>query len=171
MDALADTMAISFRKSSSRVLIARGSVPGEKRESSYRVCHDVILAKPQTYMNRSGTALLELLRETEADSSDLLVIHDDLDLGLGRLRIRTKGGDGGHRGVQSVIILLQTPRFYRLRMGIGRPPAYQPADKYVLSVFLPEERPIVQEGVQRAVKALECFIKDGPSTAMNRFNV
>jgi PTH1 family peptidyl-tRNA hydrolase len=121
-------------------------------------------------MNRSGSATLELLRETGASPSDLLVVHDDLDLSLGRLRLKSKGGHGGHRGVQSIIASLQTHQFYRFRVGIGRPPAHQPADQYVLSVFLPEERSIVQEMIERSVMALDCFFKEGPEATMNRFH-
>jgi PTH1 family peptidyl-tRNA hydrolase len=130
----------------------------------------VILAKPQTYMNRSGSAVLELLRDAAADPSDLLVVHDELDLDLGRLRLKSKGGHGGHRGVQSIIASLQTHQFYRLRLGIGRPPTHQAADEYVLSVFLPDERSVVQEMIKRSVTALDCFIKEGPEATMNRFH-
>ncbi|HEY5595256.1 MAG TPA: aminoacyl-tRNA hydrolase [Nitrospiria bacterium] len=165
LDAYAKSLAVSFRKSSPRIHTAHGTVQGRNRNDER-----VILAKPQTYMNRSGSAVLELLRETGAEPSDLLVVHDELDLDLGRLRLKSKGGHGGHRGVQSIIASLQTHQFYRLRVGIGRPPAHQAADKYVLSVFLPEERSVVQETIKRSVTALDCFIKEGPEATMNRFH-
>ena len=165
LDAYAKSLAVSFRKSSPRILTAFGTAQDRNRNDER-----LILAKPQTYMNRSGPATLELLRETGADPSDLLVVHDDLDLDLGRLRLKSKGGHGGHRGVQSIIASLQTHQFYRLRVGIGRPPAHQAADKYVLSVFLPEERSVVQEMIKRSVTALDCFIKEGPGATMNWFH-
>lgn len=165
MDAYAKSLTVSFRKSSPRMVTAFGTAQDQNGNDER-----VILAKPQTYMNRSGSVILELLREADADPSDLLVIHDDLDLDLGRLRLKSKDGHGGHRGVQSVIASLQTSHFYRLRVGIGRPPAYQAAEDYVLSVFLSEERPIVQEMIKRSVMALECFVQEGPETTMNRFH-
>lgn len=165
LDAYAKFLAVSFRKSSPRIHTAHGTVQDRSRNDER-----VILAKPQAYMNRSGSAVLELLRETGAEPSDLLVVHDELDLDLGRLRLKSKGGHGGHRGVQSIIASLQTHQFYRLRVGIGRPPAHQAADKYVLSVFLPEERSVVQETIKRSVTALDCFIKEGPEATMNRFH-
>lgn len=165
MDAYAKSLAVSFRKSSPRMVTAFGTVQERNRNDER-----VILAKPQTYMNRSGSAVLELLREAGADPSDLLVVHDELDLDLGRLRLKSKGGHGGHRGVQSIITSLQTHQFYRLRLGIGRPPAHQAADEYVLSVFLPDERSVVQEMIKRSVTVLDCFIKEGPEATMNRFH-
>jgi PTH1 family peptidyl-tRNA hydrolase len=165
MDAYAKSLTVSFRKSSPRMVTAFGTVQERNRNDER-----VILAKPQTYMNRSGSAVLELLREAGADPSDLLVVHDELDLDLGRLRLKSKGGHGGHRGVQSIIASLQTHQFYRLRLGIGRPPAHQAADEYVLSVFLPDERSVVQEMIKRSVTALDCFIKEGPEATMNRFH-
>jgi PTH1 family peptidyl-tRNA hydrolase len=165
MEAYAKSLVVSFRKSSPRIHTAHGTVQDRDRNDER-----VILAKPQTYMNRSGSAVLELLRETGAEPSDLLVVHDELDLDLGRLRLKSKGGHGGHRGVQSIIASLQTHQFYRLRIGIGRPPAHQAADKFVLSVFLPDERSIIQEMIKRSVTALDCFIKEGPEATMNRFH-
>ena len=165
VDAFAKSMAVSFRKSSPRMLTASGVIRDRGRDDER-----VILVKPQTYMNRSGSAILDLLQEIEAGPSDILVIHDDLDLGLGRLRLKSKGGHGGHRGVQSLIASLETHQFYRLRAGIGRPPAHQAADAYVLSEFLPEERPLVQEMIERSVQALDCFVKEGPEATMNRFH-
>jgi len=164
VDAFAKSIAVAFRKSSPHLVTAHGAIGTDENPEK------LILAKPQSYMNRSGLAVSGLLRETGAAPSDLLVIHDDLDLDLGSLRIKTQGGDGGHRGVQSIIAFLQTDQFYRLRVGIGRPPVRQAAETYVLSAFLPEEKPIVQEVIERAVKALDCFLKEGPETAMNRFN-
>ena len=165
LDAFAKSLAVSFHKTSSRMVTASGTIHDRSRNDI-----QVVLAKPQSYMNRSGPATLELLRETEAGPADLVVIHDDLDLSLGRLRLKSRGGHGGHRGVQSIIASLQTHQFYRLRVGIGRPPADQAAEEYVLSVFLPEEKSVVQAMIERSVMALDCFLKEGPETTMNRFH-
>jgi len=163
MDAYAKSLSVSFRKSSPRLVAAVGTVRDRNDER-------LILAKPQTYMNRSGPAVLELLQDAGADPADLIVVHDELDLDLGRLRLKSEGGHGGHRGIQSIIASLQTHQFYRLRVGIGRPPAQQAADEYVLSDFLPDEKSVVQEMIKRSVTALDCFIKEGPETTMNRFH-
>jgi PTH1 family peptidyl-tRNA hydrolase len=165
LDAFAKSLAVSFRKTSSRMITAFGTIHDRNQKEER-----VVLAKPQAYMNRSGPATLDLLRETGVGPSDLLVVHDDLDLGLGRLRLKSKGGHGGHRGVQSIIASLQTHQFYRFRVGIGRPPAHQAAEEYVLSVFLPEERSVVQAMIERSVMALDCFLKEGPEATMNRFH-
>ncbi len=165
MDAYAKSLAIPFRKSPLGLLVARGTLQGSDLEDA-----SLILAKPQTYMNRSGPAVVDLFRETGTGASDLLVVHDDLDLGLGRLQFKTRGGDGGHRGIRSIIASLKTPQFFRLRIGIGRPPAGLPAAECVLSDFLPEEKPVFREAIVRAVAALDCFLTDGPERAMNRYN-
>lgn len=170
MDFFAKSKAIAFRKSSQRLSIARALIRSDKRSVANPCDEDLILAKPQSYMNRSGPAILELLRETGAEVSDLVVIHDDLDLDLGRLQFKARGGHGGNRGIQSVVVSLQTQHFYRLRVGIGRPPASRFAETYVLSTFLSQERSIVKEVIERAAQALDCFIKLGPEMAMNRFN-
>jgi peptidyl-tRNA hydrolase, PTH1 family len=165
IDALAKILDISNWKISNRNATASGTVQGQGQ------CDErVILAKPQTYMNRSGSAVVELLAETGSHPSDLVVVHDELDLDLGRLQLKSKGGHGGHRGIESIIVSLQTHHFYRLRVGIGRPPVHQEAAEKVLSVFLPEERPVVQTMIERSAKALECLIKEGPETTMNRFH-
>lgn len=161
VDAYARSLAVAFLRTSPRLITARDMTPTDE-------C--LILAKPQTFMNRSGSAVLDLISESGAEISDLLVVHDDLDLGLGRLRIRSRGGHGGNRGIQSVIASVKSQNFYRLRVGIGRPPASQTANAYVLSAFLSEEKPVIKEVIERAVQALDCFFRYGPETAMNRFN-
>ncbi len=129
----------------------------------------LLLMKPQTYMNLSGDAVGEAVRYYKLAPSDVVVIHDDMDLPLGRIRIRSSGGGGGHRGVASVISHVGGD-FIRVRVGIGRPdPRLDPAD-YVLSRFIEEERKEVEETVAAAAEAVLTIFKRGLSAAMNGFN-
>ena len=129
-----------------------------------------MLAKPQTYMNDSGRAVASMMRDTYQEVSELIVIHDELDLPLGAVRVKIGGGHGGHNGLRSIIEHIGSSEFIRVRIGIGRPnPGIEPAD-YVLSPFLSEERQIVPQAMTRAVEAVTAIIKDGPSRAMNSFN-
>ncbi|HEY4485613.1 MAG TPA: aminoacyl-tRNA hydrolase [Nitrospiria bacterium] len=164
VEALAKSLGMSFRTSNRDAHTVRAVIRSGSLEQ------DVLLAKPQTFMNHSGAAALALMENTGCGPSDLVVIHDELDLPLGRLQFKARGGHGGHRGLESIAAVLQTQEFYRLRVGIGRPPPPLEARAYVLSDFLPEEKPIVSEVVDRAVLALECFVTEGPETAMNRFH-
>jgi PTH1 family peptidyl-tRNA hydrolase len=136
---------------------------------------EVTLATPLTWMNQAGPAV-ETLVQTLGFAPDqlldrLVVIHDDLDLPLGRLRIRRRGGSGGHNGLLSIMTTLNTDQFCRLKLGIGRPPLGVEAADYVLAPFLPEENPHVDRLLDEAVAALECLITEGVGVAMNRFNV
>lgn len=130
----------------------------------------VLLARPVTYMNVSGEAVRDLRRRHRLRPEDILVIVDDIDLPLGRLRLRPGGSAGGHNGLQSVIEALGTTAFPRLRVGIGRPPAgVDPAD-FVLTRFTPDEAPAVQASIERAAEAAEMVVTEGLPAAMNRFN-
>jgi len=130
----------------------------------------ILLVKPQTYMNRSGEAIRALFRYLPAVPQDLVVIHDDLDLPLGRIRLRPSGGAGGHRGVRSILEALQEEDYFRVRLGIGHPPpGVDPAD-YVLRPFPAEETDLADEVVSRAAEALESFLAEGPHRAMEKFN-
>ena len=141
--------------------IAGGGTIGRQR---------VLLAKSQTYVNLSGTAVADLRRRHRLKLSDLLVIVDDLDLPLGRLRLRPGGSHGGHNGVRSIIDALGSDAFPRLRVGIGRPPeGMDPAD-FVLTPFTKEERATVDEALDRAAEAVETVVREGLPAAMNRFN-
>lgn len=132
---------------------------------------EVRLAAPLAWMNETGPAVKALLEELTLSPRDLVVIHDDLDLELGRLRIKRNGGSGGHNGILSILTALETDEFCRLKVGIGRPaPGEDPAE-YVLSPFPPEETPRIEEGLERAVAALESLVAEGIEAAMNRFNV
>jgi len=130
----------------------------------------VLLAKPVTYMNRSGMSVKGLLGLHRVGPADIIIVHDDLDLPLGTVRVKKNGGDGGHNGVASVIEELGTKEFARLRLGIGRPPeGIDPVD-YVLTPFLGEELDTVAAGLETAAEALLVMVRDGVSRAMNTFN-
>jgi PTH1 family peptidyl-tRNA hydrolase len=129
----------------------------------------VILAKPQTFMNLSGNSIAALMRFYKLPTSNLLVVYDELDLPLGTLRLREKGGAGGHNGMRSLIQHLGDT-FPRLRLGIGRPPGQMPAAAYVLQDFGRDEAPLVDEILDTAVQAMDVFAAEGIQRAMTRFN-
>jgi PTH1 family peptidyl-tRNA hydrolase len=123
------------------------------------------------WMNITGPPLKGLLREYSLTADDLILVHDDLDLDLGRLRIKQAGGHGGHNGIRSVIEAIGTPQFLRIKIGIGRPAPRQDSADYVLEPFTKEEVDILNPCLDRAVDALECVIHRGVAVAMNEFNV
>ncbi len=131
---------------------------------------EVILAKPLTFMNRSGTAVAALLKLFSLGRENLLVVYDDLDLPPGRIRLRSRGGSGGHRGMASIIALLQSEDVARLRLGIGRPEGRNDEVEYVLSSFSPAEERIMLETILTAADAVEVFLNRGLEEAMNRYN-
>jgi len=132
--------------------------------------HDAILIKPRTYMNDSGRAVSDMLRDSYLTPDTLIVVHDDLDLPLGTVRIKSGGGHGGHNGLRSIADALGTPEFIRVRVGIGRPsPGIDPAD-FVLSPFLTEERQAAAEAVANAADAVVAIVSEGLTKALNLFN-
>ena len=131
---------------------------------------EVLLVKPQTYMNRSGQSLLDIMGTLPITAKDLVVVHDDLDLPPGRIRIRERGGAGGHRGVLSIIEALEKSDFIRVRVGIGRPPAGIDPTDYVLSPFSPAEEGSLEEMISRATEALQKILEEGCKQAMEVFN-
>ncbi|MGH2454587.1 MAG: aminoacyl-tRNA hydrolase [bacterium] len=130
-----------------------------------------LLARPQTYVNVSGTAVADLRRRHRVPLADLLVIFDDLDLPVGQVRLRAQGGHGGHNGIRSIIEALGERTFPRVRIGIGRPPEGVDPAEYVLSRFAREEATAVDDAVERAADAVEVFIRRGIEAAMNVFNL
>jgi len=132
--------------------------------------HDlpIILAKPMTYMNNSGIAVAALIKQFEIPLSELCIIYDDIHLDLGVLRMRQKGSDGGQKGMKSIIHHLGTTAFPRLRIGIGEPIGN--LTDYVLTDFTEDEEIEIAHTIDRAVGALETFVKDDILTAMNQFN-
>lgn len=131
----------------------------------------VELAGPLGWMNVSGPPLKTLLSSLGLSPHELIVIHDDLDLELGRLRIKQAGGHGGHNGIRSVIEALGTPQFVRLKIGIGRPAPGADSADYVLEELSCDEIEVLDPCLERAVDALDCLVRRGPGAAMNEFNV
>jgi peptidyl-tRNA hydrolase, PTH1 family len=132
---------------------------------------EVALAIPLTWMNQSGTAVVEVLARLGCAPQDLTVVHDDLDMEPGRLRLKRSGGAGGHNGVASIMAELGTDQFCRLKVGIGRPaPGADPAD-YVLELFAKDDAPVIEASIEQAVQALECALVEGMDAAMNRFHI
>ena len=129
------------------------------------------LAGTLDWMNVTGLPLKGLLREYALTADDLILVHDDLDLDLGRLRIKQAGGHGGHNGIKSVIDAIGTAQFVRVKVGIGRPAPRQDSADYVLEAFTREEIEVLNPCLDRAVEALECLIHRGTAVAMNQFNV
>ncbi|CAA9555345.1 MAG: Peptidyl-tRNA hydrolase [uncultured Thermomicrobiales bacterium] len=130
---------------------------------------DVVLAKPQTYMNSSGVSVVQLVKWYKVPLDQLLVISDDLDLPFGTLRLRGEGSAGGQKGVASIIQQLRTDAFPRLRLGIGRPRWGDPAD-YVLTRFGKDQADELADTIARAADAAEVWLAEGLIPAMNRFN-
>ncbi|MCX5683941.1 MAG: aminoacyl-tRNA hydrolase [Planctomycetota bacterium] len=130
----------------------------------------VVLARPVTYMNLSGQSVREMFDFWKVELSDLLVIVDDLALDLGRIRLRPEGSAGGHNGLESIIAHLGSEQFARVRVGMGPMPKGVDQAAFVLSEFSASERPIIEEAVDRAADAAECWICNGLQEAMNRFN-
>ena len=160
VDRLAQAHQISLDKRKFDVVFGRGKVGP----------HPVILAKPMAYMNRSGPAVRDLAYYYRLDAQNIVVIHDDIDLVFGKIKIKQKGGDGGHNGVGSLIQALGGGEFVRLRLGIGRPQAQQQAKAYVLGRFNAEEEELLDEFVSNTKGVLETILAKGVAEAMNRFH-
>jgi PTH1 family peptidyl-tRNA hydrolase len=159
VDRLAERYRLRFDRLEFQGRLARGTVEGRP----------VILLKPLSYMNRSGSVVKPVLSRYKVGLEDLLIIHDDLDLPLGKIRIRTAGGSAGHRGMESVIASLRTDIIARIRIGIGRPQGYPP-EEYVLQDFSLEESITMEGTYEQALAAVECFLREGIDTTMNNYN-
>lgn len=131
---------------------------------------DVLLVKPQTYMNLSGDALRLLRQAHPVEQRRMLVVCDDIALPAGQIRLRKKGSDGGQKGLRSIIDALGSGAFARLRLGVGAPPDEVGASDYVLEAFGPEEAEVADRMVVQGTRCVETWIEHGPDTAMNRFN-
>ena len=129
----------------------------------------IIFMEPLTFMNRSGSAVKKIADKHAVSPERIIVIHDDLDLATGRIKIRKKGSAGGHKGIESVIQQIGTRDFIRVKIGIGRDPL-MPTEAFVLSKFRKEELPLIREAVSRAAEAAVCIITHGPDKAMNKYN-
>ncbi len=141
----------------------------QKWGAYYAKLDTVLLVKPMTFMNRSGGPLAAVAQFYKINPAEMLIVFDDLDLPLGRLRLRLGGGTGGHNGIDSIITTLGTDEIPRLRIGIGAAPGEGTVD-YVLGRFFEEEKPIVEKSVARAAEAVKWTIDKGILSAMNTFN-
>ena len=160
LDYFAAEYRISLNRSKHKGMVGEGVVQGNK----------VILVKPQTFMNLSGDSLHEVLHFYKVPPENLIVVYDDIDLAVGKLRIRPRGSAGTHNGMRSILARLGTEEFPRVRIGVGRPPAgWQLAD-YVLSRFSGEEREAVNGAIERASTALAAIMQGGAEAAMSRYN-
>lgn len=139
-------------------MYGEGNIQGQK----------VILLKPITYMNLSGESIKEVVNFYKLNHKNIIVIYDDVDLEVGRLRIRLKGSSGGHNGIKSIIYHLETEEFIRLRVGVGK--AENDMISHVLGRFSKEDRSIVEKSFDAVAEAVGTIIKENPQSAMNKFN-
>ena len=160
LDALAEKWNLPLKKIKFKAIIGEDRFNGNK----------VVLAKPLTFMNESGRSVAPLLRFYKCPVENMLVIHDDLDLPLGTLRIRPSGSTAGQRGMESITSMIGTQDFPRVRLGISRPPGQMDPKDYVLKKFLPTEEELKIMVINQAVEAVECFLTDGLMKAMNKYN-
>ena len=160
VDRIAERCGVTVDNRHCKALTARTRIGNE----------EVLLAKPETYMNLSGVSVRELTQKYETGEKDLLVIYDELDLPLGRIRIRERGSSAGHNGMQSIINALQSQEVPRLRMGIAPDSPGKGGAKYVLAPFRKSRLAVVDEVLDAAADAAEMILQDGIAAAMNRFN-
>lgn len=160
IDQLSKEYNISVDTAKHKGLYGKGKIEGQT----------VILLKPMTYMNLSGESVAAVASYFKIAPEDVIVIYDDINLDVGRLRIREKGSAGGHNGIKNIIAHLSTDVFPRIRVGVGmKPPKMDLAD-YVLSRFSKEEQELMEDGYQKACKALELMVVDDIAKAMNEYN-
>ncbi len=161
IDELSARLKVAVTKPLFKSLTGMAEVAGEK----------VVLAKPQTYMNLSGNSVAALMNWFKLPLSSLVVVYDDIDLPLGKIRIRAGGGHGGHKGMESIIKQMGSDNFARVKIGVGRPsnPGYDVAD-WVLGRFGEEDEKLIREALERAAGAVITIITNGPEAAMNSFN-
>lgn len=159
MDRLADVLNES---------ISTSKFKGEYVKFKYKG-EDVILLKPMTYMNSSGESVIQVMNYFKINVEDILVIYDDLDMPVGKLRLRESGSAGGHNGVKSIIAHVGTQKFKRIRVGIDKHPHIQIID-YVLGHFQKQEQIQIEEGIENAVKAIELYLDKDFTAAMNAYN-
>ncbi len=162
LDFLAERLGIAINKRLGKSMVGEGRVGAER----------VVLAKPLTYMNNSGEAVVELINWYKIDPAEgLVVLCDDVDLPTGEIRVRSNGGAGTHNGMRSILYLTGTEHFPRIRVGIGKPAPEWDLAAYVLSVFSDEEKEIIRQGLENAADAAEIIIKDGIFAAQQKYNI
>ena len=160
LDRLAKASSIALAQRRAKAMLGEGEVDG----------HRVVLAKPRTFMNRSGDAVTYLLDRFRATPQQLLIVYDEMDLPPGRIRIRPNGSAAGHNGLKSIIGAVSTQAFPRLRVGIGKPGPHEDDIRFVLGSFTGEDGKLVDEATKRAVEAALCVVHDGIDQAMNLYN-
>jgi len=161
LDSIAQDFGAQISNRRSRALTGKCSIAG----------HEVLLAKPETYMNLSGVAVAALVAELGTDATkDVIVIYDELDLPFGTIRIRERGSAGGHNGVKSIIAALGTEEFLRIRLGIGPDFEVRDGAKYVLAQMKKTQLAAAGEMLEQAAAAVKVILQEGASVAMNRFN-
>lgn len=161
IDKLADKYNISMNEKKHKAICGKGMIEGEK----------VILLKPQTYMNLSGESVVDAVNFYKVDpEEDVIIIYDDIDLDVGKLRIRAKGSAGGHNGMKNIIAHLGTQVFPRIRVGVGAKPKDWNLADYVLGRFPKEELPEIEAGRETACEAVKIIVSQGVEAAMNRIN-
>lgn len=161
IDRIANDLGIEIRNRQCRALTARATIADKP----------VVLAKPETYMNLSGLSVRELVEEHQVEvKTDLIVIYDELDLPLGAIRIRQRGGTAGHNGMESIQSALGTDEFLRIRIGIAPEHKVSDGAKFVLTPFRKAQEAVVDEMLEKAAEAVTVILKDGPAAAMNKFN-
>jgi peptidyl-tRNA hydrolase, PTH1 family len=160
IDAISREFVISLKMLPANARVGRGEIRGK----------DVVLVQPMAYMNLSGNPVYQLAQSFGLSCEDMLIVHDDMDLAFGRIKIKEKGGSGGHKGIQSLIDAFDGGDLARLRMGIGRPEAGMDAVDHVLSSFNLEESKTLEHIISRARDAAVTVLCNGAKEAMNRFN-
>jgi peptidyl-tRNA hydrolase, PTH1 family len=161
VDRIAENCGIQVDNRHSKALTGRARIGNE----------EILLAKPETYMNLSGMSVLELSRKYEIDpAKDLVVIYDELDLPLGMIRVRARGSSAGHNGMQSIINAMQTDEIARIRIGVAPDSPGKGGVKYILAPFRKSQLLAVDEALDLAAQAVNVILSDGIATAMNRFN-
>jgi len=160
IDAVAGTYSVSLQFHSADARVGMGIIHGM----------NVVLVQPMAYMNLTGRPVYRLSKQLELSSENILIVHDDMDLSFGRIKIKEKGGSGGHNGVQSLIDAFGEGGFARLRMGIGHPEAGMSASDYVLSSFSSEESNVLKHFIDQAQDAAVTVLCNGTREGMNRFN-
>ena len=160
VDALAEKLGLDAWRERFNALVAEGRIGAEK----------VLLVKPLTYMNESGRAIAPLLDWYKLAPEELIVVHDDMDIAVGTIRLRRKGSAGGHNGIKSLLAHIGSQEFSRVRIGIGRPLPGWTVVRHVLAPFSAEDGPKVYEAIAYLLPAVECIVTDGIDMAMNRYN-
>ena len=157
---LAEEYDIDISKQKFKALYGSGIIEGEK----------VVLVKPQTYMNLSGDSIVEFVNFYKIDLNDLIVVYDDMDIEISKIRIRKFGSPGGHNGMKSIVDRLASDRFLRIRVGIGKPEYEDDFINYVIGAIPEEEKEGLKEGVEKAKEAIKEVLKNGIDSAMNKYN-